>query len=104
MVRHTDTDEVTFDEDGCEPATLVYDNTIHGAHEKTGKTTSTTTTKRVDGEVYQKEAGITGFRSDEYNGVFFLLPDGTVEYDPHDPNRSKYEAGENGRVKRGIGE
>lgn len=90
---------VDFPAEDDDTETLVFDNTVHGAHEKTGKKTSTTTTKRHDGEVYQSEGGLIGFRSPDFDGVFFVLPDGTVEYDPHDPNRSRYEVGTNGRIE-----
>lgn len=89
MVRHTD----------AEDETLVFENTVHDANETTGKKTTKTTTKRHDGEVYQEKAGLVGFRSPECNGVFFVLPDGTVEYDPHDPHRSRYEVGTDGRIE-----
>lgn len=74
-------------------ATLRYETTTHGAHEHTGKSNTRTKTVEVDGEVYAETAGLTGFRSPEYDGVFFVLPDGTVEYDPHDTTTGKYEVG-----------
>lgn len=79
--------------------TLSFERVENHTHERTGKTTSSTKTVEHDGEVYAEQDGLTGFRTNDHDGVFFVLPDGTVEYDPHDPNRGRYEVGTNGRIE-----
>lgn len=78
---------------------LTYENTVHGAHEKTGKSYTKTDTVEHTGEVYAEADGVTAFRSPDYDGVFFVDGDGTVEYDPADESRGRYEVGTNGRVE-----
>lgn len=89
--------------DGFDADTLVFERVSEHAHERTGKRTKTTETVEHDGEVYadasDDDASLIGFRTDEHDGVFFVLPDETVEYDPHDPDRHAYEVGTNGRIE-----
>jgi len=91
-------DEPAREGDVDEDDTLVYTQTTHGANEATGKSYTKTEEVRHGGEVYQKEGGITGFRTPEHTGVFFVLPGGTVEYEPRDESRDRYEVGEGGRI------
>lgn len=84
-----------WDED--EVDVLVFDNTVHGAHEKTGKKTSTTTTKHVEGHRHGN-----GFDPFEYDGMFKVEDGGTVMYDPspqYPEEDTAYEAGTDGRFE-----
>lgn len=93
-------DDEDDDEDDREAdETLVYENTTHDAHEKTGKKTTRTKTVEVEGHTHRTHDRLTSFKSPDADGLYFVLADGTVEFEPHDPNRSRYEVGDNGRVE-----
>jgi hypothetical protein len=79
--------------------TLVYDNVVHGANESTGKEFTKTKTVEHTGEVYAEDGGVTAFRSPDFDGVFFVDDGGTVEYDPADEARDRYEVGTSGRIE-----
>ena len=93
------------DEDGGDAResdeTLSYENTTHGAHEKTGKSFTRTKTVEVEGHTHRTHDRLTSFKSPDHDGLYFVLADGTVEFEPHDPNRSRYEVGDNGQIEGG---
>lgn len=75
-------------------ATLRYENRTHGVDH------TVVSENELCGEIFRERFGLVGFITSEYDGTFFVLPDGTVEYEPHDIHSPRYEVGDKAELER----